>query len=192
MDAASNGRFKQVYHFDAKADAADYIERLGIPFTFFMPGYFASNQPSFMNPNQDGALTQYLPIPGATKIPIFDASEDTGKFIKAILLNPDKTLGRRVRGASEYISFDDMAATLTKLRPKKGKGANMVQIPREKFKESLVNMGQPESVAEDLTEMFEYFEEPGYFAGDPLDTELLGEPATSWADFVEQEPKWKE
>ena len=190
---ATNGQMSKVYHFDSKANAADYMESLSIPLTRFMPGYYLSNLPSSFRPGSDGgALTHYIPVAPATKIPIFHAEEDTGKFVKAIFLKPEQTVGKTVRGATTDMSFADIASTLAKLRPGKAKGATITQVPREAFKQNLQNVGMSEDVAEDLTEMYEFFALKGYFNGAKPDTDLLDEPATTFEEFVEGVEKWKE
>ncbi|ORX34493.1 hypothetical protein BD324DRAFT_604686 [Kockovaella imperatae] len=193
VNDATKGRLSKVYHFDSKADAADYIDSLGVPNTKFMPGYFLSNFVTGFNPNpQTGALTQFIPISPSSKVPIFDAEADTGKFVKAIFLKPDQTLGKHIKAATAYLTYDEIASTLAKLRPTKAKGASAVQIPRENFLQALEGRGMPQAIAEDLTQMFEFIENPGYFRGEQLSTDILDEPATTWEQFIEKTQQWNE
>ena len=48
-----------------------------------------------------------------TKLPLFDAAKDTGKYIVTILNNPDKFIGKIVHMASEYVTVQQIVDTLT-------------------------------------------------------------------------------
>jgi hypothetical protein len=94
----SKGALPDVKHFDSKAAVESYIRELGIPATFFLPGFFMSNLPggALRQSPEDNAWTLALPLPGAAPMPLFDTANDAGKFVKGILLNREKVLGKRI------------------------------------------------------------------------------------------------
>jgi uncharacterized protein YbjT (DUF2867 family) len=73
----SNGRLKNVPHFDGKAEVEDYIRASGVPATFFIPGYFMSNYKDMLQRGEDGSYTLAYPIGPEAKLPLIDIS-DTG------------------------------------------------------------------------------------------------------------------
>lgn len=84
MTKTSNGRLKNVPHFDGKAEIEQYIRDSGVPSTFFLPGYFMSNLDQQVRPGEDGTLTWALPVSQEAKFPLIDIKEDTGKLHAAI------------------------------------------------------------------------------------------------------------
>ena len=167
----TNGRLTSVHHFDAKADVEEYIKSIGVPASFFWPGFYASNVSLFLRPGEDG-YSMALNVSADMKLPIFDAAADTGKFVKAIVKNRDSLLGKHVLGSSGYITPEQMVADFSQVKPQAGKGAKFVQIPRDAMKDGMMKGGMPEGMSEELTQMFEWFEDPGYFAGEPLEPSL--------------------
>jgi uncharacterized protein YbjT (DUF2867 family) len=93
-----------VHHFDSKAEVEQYIRDIGVPSTFFLPGFFMSNLPGKMiRPSPvTGAYTLALPIPTTSPMPLIDTETDTGKFVKAIFLNGPKVFGKQILGATDY------------------------------------------------------------------------------------------
>lgn len=76
----TKGRLSHVAHFDGKAEIERYIRESGVPATFVMPGFFMSNFFSSFKKGSDGSFTFALPVTGDNaRIPLFDASGDTGK-----------------------------------------------------------------------------------------------------------------
>ncbi|RQM05851.1 hypothetical protein DH86_00002156, partial [Scytalidium sp. 3C] len=85
----SKGALTKVRHFDSKAHIEEYIRKIGIPATFFLPGFYMSNLPGgqFRPDGSSNQWTLALPIPTTSQIPLLDTAADTGKFVKGILLN---------------------------------------------------------------------------------------------------------
>lgn len=167
----SNGVLSGVTHFDSKARIEEYIRETGIPASFYLPGFFMSNLPGgmFMK-GYDGDYALSLPVPGDAQVPLLAASEDTGKFVKAILLNREKTLGKRILGATYYMTLDQMVSEFREIFPEAGKTAKYVQLSHETFKSNMINYAHmDEHSAEELLQNMRLLKEFGYFGGEPLD-----------------------
>lgn len=161
----TGGKFPNVEHFDSKAAVEEYIREIGIPATFFMPGYFMSNFPgaSFRQLPPSNDWTIALPMPAETPIPFLDAAGDTGKFVKGILTHRDKLLGKRVLAATDYSTPSDAIAIFKELFPKAGESAKFVQISKEQYKGALAKAGLPEKAQEELYENMAFMNEYGYY-----------------------------
>ena len=161
----TGGEFPNVEHFDSKAAVEQYIRELGIPATFFMPGFFMSNFPgaSFRQLPPSNDWTIALPMPADTPIPVFDAGDDTGIFVKGILTHRDKVLGKRVLAATDYNTPADAVAIFKELFPKAGKGAKFVQISKDDYKGALAKVGMPEKAQQELYENMAFMKDYGYY-----------------------------
>ena len=204
----TNGVFPNVYHFDSKAEVGEYMKSIGLPTTFFMPGFYMSNLPgSSIRKDETGTYVFNFPGPGTTQIPLFDANSDTGKYVKAALKYKDKTLGKAVLGSPAYYTIDQIVDILQKTKPEAGKGARHQQVPPEGYKAALVGAGMPDFAAQELLENMTFMSEFGYYGKESLDwsndvrfsfrhtrsavadnpsRQLLDEKATTWEKFVEQ------
>jgi uncharacterized protein YbjT (DUF2867 family) len=167
----SKGALAHVAHFDSKAHIEEYIRKIGLPATFFMPGFYMSNLPGGMfrqaPPNNDWTLA--LPIPGNTPVPLLDTADDTGKFVKGILNNREKTLGKQIYGATNYYTLEEMVKEFKELYPEAGKTAKTVELPHQVFKDILGKTGMPEESAEELLQNMRLMNEFGYYFGASLD-----------------------
>jgi hypothetical protein len=159
-----------VKHFDSKAAVEAYIRQSGVPATYFLPGAFMSNLPGGMlrQSPPDNAWTLALPIPTNSPIPLFDAAEDTGKFVKGILLSREKTLGKRVYGATDYYTINQIAEQFKEQYPEAGKDAKVVELPHNVFKGIMVNARGSEEVAEEMLQNMRLMSEFGYYGGADL------------------------
>ncbi|KAI9870346.1 MAG: hypothetical protein M1830_004352 [Pleopsidium flavum] len=184
----SGGKFDKVYHFDAKANVEEYIRSIGMPATFFLAGFFMSNIPgkAFRPDPETNAYTLALPIPTTSPIPLFDAEDDTGKVVKGILLNREKTLGKRIFGAEAYYTPGQVVEEFKVLKPESSKGAKAVQIPHEVFRESLAQIGAPEIIQEEMVQAMLFMPEFGYYGNESLDEShsILSEPLTTWKEYM--------
>ena len=66
-----------------------------------------------------------------TKVPLVDASTDTGKWITAILSKPSEMYGKCVAGASCWINPEEFVSTISKVA---GIKVSFKQVPDEIFK----------------------------------------------------------
>ncbi|KAJ6437448.1 calcium-translocating P-type ATPase, PMCA-type [Purpureocillium lavendulum] len=187
---ASKGRLTHISHFDGKARIEDYIRGLtGVATTAVLPGFFMSNMLTMIRKGDDGAYAWTLPE-GVTadkgQVPLFDASEDMGKFVKAAIKHYPSSAGKRIYAATDYYTpqrvVDEFASVL-------GVTARMQNAPQDVYKSFL-----PEAIAQEMMENMLLLEDPGYYAGASLKESLalLGdEKPTAWRDFVAQnKEKW--
>ncbi|KAF9869604.1 NmrA-like family protein [Colletotrichum karsti] len=188
INKLSKGKLPDVYHFDSKAAAEEYIRTLPLPSTFFLPGFYMSNLPGgmFRPTPPDNAWALNLPIPASAPMPLFDASADTGKFVKAIVLNRDKLLGKRVLGATEYVTTGEAVETFKRVYPEAGKNAKYNEIPHDAFRGALKGMGMPDFAAEEMLQNMRLLDEFGYFGGEKLDEShaLVEDKLTTWEEHV--------
>ncbi|KAF2427659.1 NmrA family transcriptional regulator [Tothia fuscella] len=181
----TNGENTSVLHFDSKAAVESYAREIGVPLTVFMPGFFMSNI-DFQGPNDEGAYAWTSPFKPETKVPLLEPAVDTGAFVAAALLAGDSTLGKRILGASGYVTASDIAKVWSEATGKKG---SLNSIPLDVFKSFL-----PPSIADDLAGNMQLVISPGYYVGEPAsgvdDSVKLvkdnGLKLTSWKEFVEK------
>ncbi|RYP67745.1 hypothetical protein DL771_007078 [Monosporascus sp. 5C6A] len=154
----SGGKYTKVTPFDAKAKAEQYIRGLHIKSAFYSPGSFMENFQSqtFLAPRQapDGTWIMARHTSPKSQMPLIDAVGDTGKFVGAILADPDKYEGKTFCAATAFYSLEEIAAIMSKTT---GQTVVYKQIPLEDFKKSL--SFEPDMFVEALSyyEDFEYF-----------------------------------
>ena len=170
----TNGKFPHVYHFDSKAAIEAYIHSIGVPTSSFMPGFYISNFDGMMTPSPDppNVYTLALPMPPSTPIPIFDAADDTGKFVKAMVTKRDQVLGKRVLAATQYLPVADIPKILSEVKPESGKGAQFLRVDKATYMGFLTKTGMPEFAAEELYENMAFMDEFGYYGKESLDWSL--------------------
>lgn len=100
----------------------------------------------------DGKWTFGAVFSEKAPIPLFDAAKDTGLFVKAILLNREKTLGKEVLGATDYYTPLRMVEEFKKAKPEAGKDLTFNQLPVDVFKQILQGQGMPPVVQDELLE----------------------------------------
>ena len=136
-----------------------------------MPGFYMSNvSGGMLHPTEGGEWAMTLPIPDHTPIPLFDAADDTGKFVKAILTHREETLGKRVLAATDYYTCAEIVRTFQEVKPETGKGARFLQVSKEDFKAGLGQM--PEKGKEEMYENMAFMTDFGYFGKDKLEWSL--------------------
>lgn len=190
LHLVTEGRLDKVHHFDSKAEVEDYIREIGVPYTAFMPGGYMANFPGqTINKNTEtGVYTIALPIPPTTTMPLYDHIEDTGKFVKAILMKPKQTLGKQIYGAQDYYSMERLAKEFEQVKPVDGKGAMAIEVPHDVYKGFLSKAGMPPFVQEELLQNFLLNVDPGYYGGASLEESqaILDEPLTTWKQHLEK------
>jgi len=189
----SNGALSHVYHFDSKAIVEDYIRTLSLPATFFLPGFYMSNFPTNMlRPSPDSPSTYILsfPVPATAPVPLLDASRDTGKFVKGIVLHRDSVLGKQILGASEYLTLQGLLDTFGKVFPETE--TKFVQVSHTDYTAGMTTRGMPEFAADELLQNMRLLDEFGYFGGRGLEEShaIVEDELTTWEAFTRQEEKW--
>ncbi|KAI4099233.1 MAG: hypothetical protein L6R37_006035 [Teloschistes peruensis] len=192
----TNGKFPNVEHFDSKAAVEQYIRDIGVPATFFMPGFFMSNFEGFIrkSPDNDNAYILALPMPDDTPIPMFDAGDDTGKFVKGILTHREKVLGKRVLAATDYETPEQIMETFKECFPKGGGNAAFVKVSKDEYKGALAGAGMPEKAQQELYENMAFMHDYGYYGKASLDEShsILDEKPTTFKDFLSKSKAFAE
>jgi uncharacterized protein YbjT (DUF2867 family) len=156
----SGSKYTRIGNFDAKADAEKYIRGLPIKSAFISLGGFMENYVNvpFVRPQPAGDGTYVLinTNPPYVKMPLLNGSVDTGKFVGAILADPDKFLGKTICASQGLYSWEETAVLLSK---SSGKTVVHKQVSEEDF----AAMIPTPAYAGVLIDSFKYFEEYGYY-----------------------------
>jgi uncharacterized protein YbjT (DUF2867 family) len=155
----SHGKLQHVHHFDGKAEIEQQIRSLPIKASFFTPASFMQNflniymapQPS---PANDGSYVLGNPCDANTKYPLVDIS-DTGKWVGAVLADPEKYAGKRFAAAERCYTWEEMAQILSNVT---GKTVVHQKVPDDVFKGFL-----PEVMRDQLFEMWTLCRDYGYY-----------------------------
>jgi uncharacterized protein YbjT (DUF2867 family) len=153
----SGGKYQHVEQFDSKAEVEEYIRTLPIKSAFFEPGSFMQNFGGMMAPHPigDGTYTISNVVTPQTQLPLIEAAADTGKYVAAILAEPEKYEGKVLSAATKLYSFEDIVQTISKVT---GKTVKYNQLPESAFRGFL-----PPAAADSLIEMLFYFQDFGYY-----------------------------
>ena len=132
----SGGKYTRSNHCEAKAQVERYIRGLPIKSAFYSPGTFMWNFNSYFSPRQapDGTWVMNGINPRTAQTPCVDVIGDTGKFVGAILAEPDKYQGETFCAATALYSWEEIAATISKVT---GKPVVYRQVSIEEFKKDL-------------------------------------------------------
>ena len=162
-----------------------------------MPGFYMSNLDETFRPSpqEPHAYTLALPMPPTTPIPFFDAADDAGKFVKAMLMKREQVLGKHILAATAYYKVEEVASTFEKVKSKVGKGAQFVTIDKETYTGILAKVGLPPFAQEELYENMAFMNEFGYYNKESLEESLAildGEKPTTLAEYFEKSSKFKD
>jgi uncharacterized protein YbjT (DUF2867 family) len=162
----SNGKLKHVEHFDDKAEIETYIRSLPVQSAFFAPGSFMQNFTTHSvprpSPNGDGTYVIANVLNPDTKVPLIDIT-DTGKWIGAILADPEKYAGKFFAAAEGLYTWPEACEVISKVT---GKTVVYKQLPDEVFKGFL-----PPGMSDALLEMWMLNRDYGYY-GSEMETEV--------------------
>lgn len=152
----SNGKYN-VPSFDSKAEVAEYVEGLPFKKAFFAPGGFLQNFHTFWAPTDMGdgtfALTNFV-SPKMTYA-LIDVAADTGKYVGAILAEPDKFNGKTLYASTELRTYPEIAETISKAT---GKKVRYNQVSEETFRTFL-----PPDAADSFVNMYGFIHDYGYY-----------------------------
>jgi uncharacterized protein YbjT (DUF2867 family) len=149
--------------FDSKAESEAYIRTLPLKSAFFAPAMFMQNYLTNQRPRplpgqQEGDETTYVIasfISPDAPIPLIDTVKDSGKYVGAILANPDKYAGTMFFAATAFYSYREATEIITRIT---GKKTVYAQIPLEQWVTYL-----PPGYDKAMTQMMRWIESPGYF-----------------------------
>lgn len=160
----SGGRYTKVTAFDVKAKAELYIRGLPIQSAFCALGSFMENfeSTSYLTPRkeEDGTWAVALHVSPNIKWPLVNAVRDTGKFVGAILAEPEKFDGKTICCAAKLYSLGEMIATMSKAT---GKDITYKRISTEEFRTRLT---LPDGLVDMFMEMIAFLDDTGYFGPD--------------------------
>ncbi|KAF2448012.1 putative hscarg dehydrogenase [Karstenula rhodostoma CBS 690.94] len=140
----SGGKYVKVTGFDIKAKAEQYIWGLPVPSAFCSLGSFVENfeSYSYLTPRKEEDV---------------NSVRDTGKFVGAILAEPDKFDGKTLCDATKLYSLQEMIAIVSKAT---GKDITYKHISPDEFRKRLK---LPDSVVDMFMEMITFLDETEYF-----------------------------
>ncbi|OJJ88174.1 uncharacterized protein ASPGLDRAFT_72254 [Aspergillus glaucus CBS 516.65] len=166
----SGGKYNKGRHFDCKAEVEDYIRALPIKSAFFAPGSFMQNFNSNMKPHPVGDGTYALAniVAPGTKMPLVNI-EKTGKYVAAILANPDEFEGKILAGATQLYTMEEIVGIMSK---SSRKTVVYKQLPKDVFRSFL-----PPNMADYLVHMLLYIQDFGYYGAETK--ELVAQSAAN-------------
>ncbi|KAH6839587.1 hypothetical protein B0I37DRAFT_386780 [Chaetomium sp. MPI-CAGE-AT-0009] len=159
----SNGKFKDLYHYDAKADVfPDYVAaahpQLAAKMSCIHTGFFTTSHRilpgSYFKKLDDGTFEMCFPCNPDKPIPHLDVNADTGNFVYAVHQMPP---GKDYM-AGEYLSWSDFAKVWAKVT-----GATIRY--RQISLNDMVSQVADRDLGLEVALMFEYSSEPGYDGG---------------------------
>ncbi|KAJ5215390.1 uncharacterized protein N7498_001797 [Penicillium cinerascens] len=178
---------RSVPAFDSKAASEAYIRTLPVKSAFFLPGMFMQNFLTNQSPrplSQEGDETTYAIanfISPDARMPLIETVKDGGKYVGAILANPDKYAGNNFFAATELHSYREAAEIITRVT---GKKTVYVQMSLEQWVSYL-----PPGYDKAMTEMMRWIESPGYFGPRTKEdvewtVQQVKEKLTTFGEFV--------
>ena len=186
----SSGKYTSTTIFDAKAKIERYIRGLPIKSAFYSPGCFLQNfetqkwVTSAQANQHDGTWVMARHSSPNLPLPLIDVAEDTGKFVGAILAEPEKFKGKTFCAAVGYYTLQEITAVISKMT---GKRVVYEQISVDEFKK------RRPFAADALAEAYTYAEEFGYWGRDSeklvvWSVENARGKLTTLEEFLEKHP----
>lgn len=189
----TNNVLTKVFHFDGKAIVEEYIRDLGIPATFIILGLFMHWLGFFLQPVSTSSTTRSyklsIPIPSTSRIPVISAASSTGLYVKSILLNRERVLGKEVFAAEGWYSFDDLIKVF-----KEEAGLDIVfeQCSEVEYKAAFASKGLPEFFQEDMVENMKWTSDWGFFGDKQGVLEEGHQVSANYSFSPEWTRAWKE
>lgn len=179
----SGGKYPNVGFWDDHEENEQYIRSLPIKSSFFAPASFMQNFTGLMKPrpNGDGSYSLSNVVTGGTRYPLIETASDSGKYVGAILANPDFYEGKVLSCATAFYSLEEIAQIMSKSL---GKSITYKQTPDDVYLQFA-----PRSVFE----MHKYIQDFGYYG--PESEKLVAETArqargklTTMEEFIAKNP----
>lgn len=133
-------------HFDSKAEIEEALAASGVPHTIVGPTYFYDNMLGGIDDLQSGRFS--LPLPQTTPLQQL-SRRDLGRFVAAILQEPQRFTGLRIDIASDAPTPRQMTAALE----------HVLGYPIE-----LITYDPSQITSADMRAMFSFLSEHGYSA----------------------------
>ncbi|KAJ7448438.1 NAD(P)-binding protein [Mycena galericulata] len=189
----SNGKLTHVQHFDGKSVVTEYGRQSGVPFVNVQAGFYARNflgNPTILSKQPDGTFAIAWAVKPTMVLPVIDATNDYGLFVRRVLESPVFPDGSDIYTASEDITMEEMARQLSEgiqsfLIALTGKKVVFKQLTTEEWGKTFAAIGAPPPISAQVMEGFTFFDEFGYYGGQPSTSrEGLARPTRSWAEFA--------
>lgn len=178
-----------VPHFDGKAEIEKYMrEKLPKTSTAVITSIFFENMlpGGGMAPNkqEDGTFSMFMPIPGDVTLS-WCTTEDIGGVAAAVIKQgPKKWGGKTASVAGEHSTLDNIAAILSKVT---GKTVKAASAPADVWVDTVTKFGLPALAAQDMANMFVFYEKVGMLKLRPLAaTKKVYPDAQSVEEWVEK------
>jgi len=170
-EKASNGRI-HVPHFSNKAHIETLWRKSTVPSSFVLLGTYLQNVSNVSKPRvaADGVTEFVSCVRADVALPWVDVS-DTGLVVRTLFENPKEWTGKRVDIAGGYYTYAQIAEIWGRVH---GKPARYVNLPYDVAK---TFMGG------EVTQMFQYFNEFGYFLGRDISEQRKRWPALKDAEW---------
>ncbi|KAJ7819221.1 NAD(P)-binding protein [Mycena olivaceomarginata] len=173
----SGGKYTKVNHFDGKAQVTEYGRASGVPFVDVQAGSARRHLCAAV-----GRKTH-------TVMPTIDMENDYGLYVRWVLEMPVFPDGLDVYTTSEDISLEDQARQISEGKyccgACTGKKVVFKQITPEEATQRFVSLGFPPAAATDVVEGYQFFDEFGYYGGNPsTSAKGLARPTRTFAEFV--------
>lgn len=155
---ASNDKYTKVLHFEGKYKIAQYLDSKSnqIKGVNVYLGYFMENYVSYSRiSDKDNKTVEFTcPLKPTTLLPLVDTVNDTGPVVEYALEHADEYQGKPILVSSGRYEAQEMAKAFTEVA---GESGSFVQIPYDAFG------------MEEFSQMFQWYDEFGYFDGFDLD-----------------------
>ncbi|KAL5315173.1 hypothetical protein ACEPPN_017824 [Leptodophora sp. 'Broadleaf-Isolate-01'] len=160
----SRGKYKEVYHFDCKAEVIRVIREkypnLAERMSTLQMGHYVENWKTFAalapQKQDDGSFVMRRPTAAGLRWEFVVAEKDTGEFVKALVELPP---GSDFLGVSEAMTMPKFIEIWGRIH---GVKVGYEQVSYEEFFE-----GVPPAMREELGDSFKFIEEFGHCGGDP-------------------------
>ncbi|KAE9364578.1 NAD(P)-binding protein [Stipitochalara longipes BDJ] len=187
----SEGKITGVLHFDSKAIVEEYISTINIPYTALHLGIFFSYLLYYLKHVPSSSTKSYkfaVPFSPTLKIPLISVASDTGKYVKAILLNREGVLGKQVSAGEKYYSPEEIVKVLREVG---GLDVVVEQIDEQEYRTQMAAMGAPEFYVDDMVDNIRFVETYGFFSERAAEEgrELVGEHLESFEEWVTKSPQ---
>ena len=153
----SGGKIQKMAHFDVKEEIEEYIRAQPMKSAFFAPGSFMQNFSHLMAPRPAGDGTYAIAnfVTPETQLPLIDTVDDTGKYVGAILADPERYEGKVLAASTRLYSYREIVGAMSKAS---GKTVNYKQLPLNVWSSFL----PPES-RDYMVDMFLWIQDYGYY-----------------------------
>ncbi|KAM3081242.1 hypothetical protein ACMFMG_005197 [Clarireedia jacksonii] len=164
-EKCSRGRFRELYHFDAKARVfpgyvMDRYPRLEKKMSCVQTGYFMSSYKlamgAYLRKLPDGTFQMSFPTDPDKSIPHLAVNADMGNFIYAVSQMPP---GKSYMAAGSICSWRDYLGIWSKVT---GEQARYKQVTLE----DMIETSPDKEMGKEIGDMFAYSSDPGYDGGD--------------------------